>query len=72
MDTYIFFTKNRTPKRVKAENHIQACELFYEQTPDFHLSELKHIELKPDYKGKRREWLTHSNKHKRTEEPPGQ
>ena len=72
MDTYIFFTKGRSPKRVKAENHIKACEKFYEQNPDFHLSELKHIEVKEENKDKHSEWLTHSNKHKRTEEPPGQ
>jgi len=71
MDTYIFFTKNRPPKRVKAENHIQACEKFYAENPDFHLSELKHIEVKPEDKGTHKEWLTHLNKHKRTEEPPG-
>jgi len=71
-DTYIFFTKGRPPKRIKATNHIEACEKFYEQNPDFHLSELKHIEVKPDMKGKRKEWLTHLKEHKRTEEPLGQ
>lgn len=43
MITFVFFTKGRSPKRIKAENHIKACELFYEQNPDFHLSELLDI-----------------------------
>ena len=45
MQTYVFFTKGRTPKRYKAENHIEACEQFYADHPDFHLSELRDIKI---------------------------
>ena len=40
---YVFFTKGRPPIRIQADNHIEACEKFYAQNPDFHLRELLDI-----------------------------
>ena len=68
MDTYIFFTKGRGPKRIKAVDHIKACEQFYAENPDFHLRELIHIEHKPNKLNKHNEWLDSSMPHSRTED----
>jgi len=68
MDTYIFHTKGRKRKKIKAENHIQACEKFKEQNPDFHLRELIDIEHVDSKKHKRKEWAQMHNKRKRTED----
>lgn len=40
---FVFFTKGRPPIRIQAPNQLKACELFYEQHPDFHLRELLDI-----------------------------
>jgi len=68
MDTFIFYTKGRKRKKIKAENHIQACEKFKEQTPDFHLSELIDIESVKSKKDNRKEWANMHQEYKRTED----
>lgn len=70
MDTYIFYTKGRKRKKIKAENHIQACEKFYAETPGFHLRELIDIECVKSKKDRRREWATMHKQTKRTEDDP--
>ena len=40
---WVFFTKGRPPIGIQASNHIEACDKFYEQNPDFHLRELLDI-----------------------------
>ena len=40
---FVFFTKGRPPIRVQAPNQLKACEIFYEQHPDFDLRELLDI-----------------------------
>lgn len=45
MDTFVFFTKGRPPTRIIADNELVACEKFYAQHPDFHLSELLDIRI---------------------------
>ena len=70
MDTFIFHTKGRKRKKIKAENHIEACEKFKEQTPDFHLSELIDIESVKSKKDNRKEWANMHKAHKRTNNDP--
>jgi len=60
METYVFFTKGRTPKRYRAETQTQACEKFYADHPDFHLSELKDIRIARTKRNKQH-WLKGSN-----------
>jgi len=65
METFVFFTKGRSPKRYRAENHIEACEKFYADHPDFHLNELLDIKIaKPNRK--KNSWLEISKSHKHT------
>ena len=68
MDTFIFYTKGRKRKKIKAENHIKACEKFYAEHPDFHLSELIDIENVQSKKDKRKEWANMHKEYKRTED----
>jgi len=68
MDTYIFYSKGRKRKKIKADNHIEACKKFYESTPDFKLKELETIEVVDSKKHKRKEWANMHSEHKRTED----
>ena len=68
MDTYIFYSKGRKRKKIKANDHIEACEKFYEATPDFNLKELETIEVVDNKKHKRKEWADMHSKRKRTED----
>ena len=53
---YVFFTKGRPPIRIQAPNQLKACEMFYEQNPDFHLREL--LDIQEAEVGRRtRTWL---------------
>ena len=54
MTTFIFFTKNRPPKRVRADTHIEACDRFFAENPDFHLSELIDIKTARTLEEKRK------------------
>jgi len=64
METFVFFTKGRSPKRYRAETHIEACEKFYADHPDFHLSELKDIRIaRPKRK---KHWLSEAQLVKET------
>jgi hypothetical protein len=53
---WVFFTKGRPPIRIKADNHISACEEFYRQNPDFHLRELIDIR-EAKIKTSNKEWF---------------
>lgn len=53
---WVFFTKGRPPIRIQASDHLKACEMFYEQNPEFHLRELLDIR-EAKVKRKTKTWL---------------
>lgn len=65
MDCFVFFTKGRPPKRYMAKNTTHACEQFYAEHPDFHLSELLSIKVANPGR-KKTHWLEFNKPHKRT------
>ena len=57
---WVFFTKGRSPIRVQADNHLEACREFYRQNPDFHLRELLDIRY-ADPRREMKHWLEDDN-----------